>query len=83
MLGSPSALTWQGLESFGNLPWEMWGVLADPLQCLQSALISVIIQPFFFLLSHAVCQKQQVVPDASDCYLAFHKLTLHLQGDKQ
>ncbi|NXQ47061.1 CETP protein, partial [Catharus fuscescens] len=30
-----------------------------------------------------MCQKQQVAPDASDCYLAFHKLTLHLQGDKQ
>uniref|UniRef100_A0A8C5T4P1 Cholesteryl ester transfer protein n=1 Tax=Malurus cyaneus samueli TaxID=2593467 RepID=A0A8C5T4P1_9PASS len=30
-----------------------------------------------------LCQKEQVVPDASDCYLAFHKLTLHLQGDKQ
>ncbi|NWV35787.1 CETP protein, partial [Grantiella picta] len=29
------------------------------------------------------CQKEQVVPDASDCYLTFHKLTLHLQGDKQ
>ncbi|NXU12774.1 CETP protein, partial [Pardalotus punctatus] len=29
------------------------------------------------------CQKEQLVPDASDCYLAFHKLTLHLQGDKQ
>ncbi|NXE96960.1 CETP protein, partial [Menura novaehollandiae] len=29
------------------------------------------------------CQKDQVVPDASDCYLTFHKLTLHLQGDKQ
>ncbi|NWZ80501.1 CETP protein, partial [Poecile atricapillus] len=30
-----------------------------------------------------VCQKDQVAPDASDCYLTFHKLTLHLQGDKQ
>ncbi|NXB98811.1 CETP protein, partial [Orthonyx spaldingii] len=30
-----------------------------------------------------MCQKEQVVPDASDCYLTFHKLTLHLQGDKQ
>ncbi|NXO78820.1 CETP protein, partial [Sitta europaea] len=30
-----------------------------------------------------MCQKDQVTPDASDCYLAFHKLTLHLQGDKQ
>ncbi|RMC09217.1 hypothetical protein DUI87_14225 [Hirundo rustica rustica] len=30
-----------------------------------------------------LCQKDQVTPDASDCYLAFHKLTLHLQGDKQ
>ncbi|NXY18633.1 CETP protein, partial [Atrichornis clamosus] len=30
-----------------------------------------------------MCQKDQVVPDASDCYLTFHKLTLHLQGDKQ
>uniref|UniRef100_A0A8C0UJJ1 Cholesteryl ester transfer protein n=1 Tax=Cyanistes caeruleus TaxID=156563 RepID=A0A8C0UJJ1_CYACU len=30
-----------------------------------------------------VCQKDQVSPDASDCYLTFHKLTLHLQGDKQ
>ncbi|NXR77828.1 CETP protein, partial [Pycnonotus jocosus] len=29
------------------------------------------------------CQKEQVAPDASDCYLAFHKLTLHLQGDKE
>ncbi|NWW13671.1 CETP protein, partial [Oreocharis arfaki] len=29
------------------------------------------------------CQKDQVAPDASDCYLTFHKLTLHLQGDKQ
>lgn len=38
---------------------------------------------FFFHSSHAVCQKDQVAPDASDCYLTFHKLTLHLQGDKQ
>ncbi|XP_062356122.1 cholesteryl ester transfer protein [Cinclus cinclus] len=30
-----------------------------------------------------MCQKHQVAPDASDCYLTFHKLTLHLQGDKQ
>ncbi|NXD48603.1 CETP protein, partial [Corvus moneduloides] len=30
-----------------------------------------------------MCQKDQVVPDASGCYLTFHKLTLHLQGDKQ
>uniref|UniRef100_A0A8C3MPP2 Cholesteryl ester transfer protein n=1 Tax=Geospiza parvula TaxID=87175 RepID=A0A8C3MPP2_GEOPR len=30
-----------------------------------------------------MCQKDQVAPDASDCYLTFHKLTLHLQGDKQ
>ncbi|NWR51294.1 CETP protein, partial [Regulus satrapa] len=30
-----------------------------------------------------MCLKDQVAPDASDCYLAFHKLTLHLQGDKQ
>ncbi|NWU32889.1 CETP protein, partial [Hylia prasina] len=29
------------------------------------------------------CQKERFVPDASDCYLTFHKLTLHLQGDKQ
>ncbi|NXH84615.1 CETP protein, partial [Edolisoma coerulescens] len=29
------------------------------------------------------CQKEQVAPDASDCYLTFHKLILHLQGDKQ
>ncbi|NWT40921.1 CETP protein, partial [Chroicocephalus maculipennis] len=29
-----------------------------------------------------MCQKDQVAADASDCYLAFHKLTLHLQGDK-
>ncbi|NWI70266.1 CETP protein, partial [Todus mexicanus] len=30
-----------------------------------------------------VCQKDQVAADASDCYLTFHKLTLHLQGDKE
>ncbi|NWV09133.1 CETP protein, partial [Ptilonorhynchus violaceus] len=30
-----------------------------------------------------MCQKDQVVPDASGCYLTFHKLTLHLQGDKE
>ncbi|NXB89530.1 CETP protein, partial [Vidua chalybeata] len=30
-----------------------------------------------------MCQKDRVAPDASDCYLTFHKLTLHLQGDKQ
>ncbi|NXQ53460.1 CETP protein, partial [Anthoscopus minutus] len=30
-----------------------------------------------------ICQKDQVAPDTSDCYLTFHKLTLHLQGDKQ
>ncbi|NXT74273.1 CETP protein, partial [Zapornia atra] len=30
-----------------------------------------------------MCQKDQVAADASDCYLAFHKLTLHLQGDKE
>ncbi|XP_025959824.2 cholesteryl ester transfer protein [Dromaius novaehollandiae] len=29
------------------------------------------------------CQEDQVAADASDCYLAFHKLTLHLQGDKE
>ncbi|NXN36374.1 CETP protein, partial [Rhinoptilus africanus] len=29
-----------------------------------------------------MCQKDQVAADASDCYLTFHKLTLHLQGDK-
>ncbi|NXC50716.1 CETP protein, partial [Penelope pileata] len=29
------------------------------------------------------CQKEQVAADASDCYLSFHKLTLHLQGDKE
>ncbi|NXW55910.1 CETP protein, partial [Eurystomus gularis] len=29
------------------------------------------------------CQKDQVAADASDCYLAFHKLVLHLQGDKE
>ncbi|NWH77609.1 CETP protein, partial [Piaya cayana] len=30
-----------------------------------------------------MCQKDQVAADASDCYLSFHKLTLHLQGDKE
>ncbi|NXS09679.1 CETP protein, partial [Neodrepanis coruscans] len=35
------------------------------------------------LSSHAVCQEDQLVADASDCYLTFHKLTLHLQGDKE
>ncbi|NXD74079.1 CETP protein, partial [Eolophus roseicapillus] len=30
-----------------------------------------------------MCQKDQVAADASDCYLTFHKLTLHLQGDKE
>ncbi|NXY83685.1 CETP protein, partial [Alcedo cyanopectus] len=30
-----------------------------------------------------MCQKEQVAADASDCYLTFHKLTLHLQGDKE
>ncbi|NXK64292.1 CETP protein, partial [Sylvietta virens] len=30
-----------------------------------------------------MCQKDRVAPDASDCYSTFHKLTLHLQGDKQ
>ncbi|NXG54659.1 CETP protein, partial [Hemiprocne comata] len=30
-----------------------------------------------------MCQKDKVAPDASDCYLTFHKLTLHLQGDKE
>ncbi|KAJ7312142.1 hypothetical protein JRQ81_006486 [Phrynocephalus forsythii] len=28
------------------------------------------------------CAKSRVVVDTSDCYLAFHKLALHLQGDK-
>ncbi|NXU78944.1 CETP protein, partial [Oreotrochilus melanogaster] len=39
--------------------------------------------PTFFLPSRAGCQKDKVAADASDCYLAFHKLTLHLQGDKE
>uniref|UniRef100_A0A8C9FZM9 Cholesteryl ester transfer protein n=1 Tax=Pavo cristatus TaxID=9049 RepID=A0A8C9FZM9_PAVCR len=30
-----------------------------------------------------LCQEEQVAADASDCYLSFHKLTLHLQGDKE
>ncbi|NXA08389.1 CETP protein, partial [Sapayoa aenigma] len=30
-----------------------------------------------------MCQEDQLVADASDCYLTFHKLTLHLQGDKE
>ncbi|KAM6300726.1 cholesteryl ester transfer protein [Aegotheles albertisi] len=30
-----------------------------------------------------ICQKDRVAADASDCYLTFHKLTLHLQGDKE
>uniref|UniRef100_A0A8B9PTB2 Cholesteryl ester transfer protein n=1 Tax=Apteryx owenii TaxID=8824 RepID=A0A8B9PTB2_APTOW len=30
-----------------------------------------------------MCQEDQVAADASDCYLTFHKLTLHLQGDKE
>ncbi|XP_057286405.1 cholesteryl ester transfer protein isoform X2 [Pezoporus wallicus] len=30
-----------------------------------------------------MCQKDQVAADASDCYLTFHKLMLHLQGDKE
>ncbi|NXI59546.1 CETP protein, partial [Chloroceryle aenea] len=30
-----------------------------------------------------MCQKDQVAADASDCYLTFHKLVLHLQGDKE
>ncbi|KFV79922.1 Cholesteryl ester transfer protein, partial [Struthio camelus australis] len=29
-----------------------------------------------------MCQEDQVAADASDCYLTFHKLALHLQGDK-
>uniref|UniRef100_A0A8C8R6D6 Cholesteryl ester transfer protein n=1 Tax=Pelusios castaneus TaxID=367368 RepID=A0A8C8R6D6_9SAUR len=29
------------------------------------------------------CAKGRVAADTSDCYLTFHKLTLHLQGDKQ
>ncbi|NXJ84881.1 CETP protein, partial [Trogon melanurus] len=29
------------------------------------------------------CQKDRVAADGSDCYLIFHKLTLHLQGDKE
>ncbi|XP_074864850.1 cholesteryl ester transfer protein [Carettochelys insculpta] len=29
------------------------------------------------------CAKGRVATDASDCYLTFHKLVLHLQGDKQ
>uniref|UniRef100_A0A8C4Y1H7 Cholesteryl ester transfer protein n=1 Tax=Gopherus evgoodei TaxID=1825980 RepID=A0A8C4Y1H7_9SAUR len=29
------------------------------------------------------CAKGWVAADTSDCYLIFHKLTLHLQGDKQ
>ncbi|XP_060110387.1 cholesteryl ester transfer protein [Heteronotia binoei] len=28
------------------------------------------------------CEKELVVVDTSDCYLTFHKLILHLQGDK-
>uniref|UniRef100_A0A8C4W7K7 Cholesteryl ester transfer protein n=1 Tax=Gopherus evgoodei TaxID=1825980 RepID=A0A8C4W7K7_9SAUR len=31
----------------------------------------------------AACAKGWVAADTSDCYLIFHKLTLHLQGDKQ
>ncbi|XP_054253163.1 LOW QUALITY PROTEIN: cholesteryl ester transfer protein-like, partial [Indicator indicator] len=30
-----------------------------------------------------MCQRDQVAADASHCYLTFHKLTLHLQGDKE
>uniref|UniRef100_A0A8C2TIJ4 Cholesteryl ester transfer protein n=1 Tax=Coturnix japonica TaxID=93934 RepID=A0A8C2TIJ4_COTJA len=30
-----------------------------------------------------LCQEEQVAADASDCYLSFHKLKLHLQGDKE
>ncbi|NXS61736.1 CETP protein, partial [Brachypteracias leptosomus] len=30
-----------------------------------------------------MCQEDQLAADASDCYLAFHKLVLHLQGDKE
>ncbi|XP_054035551.1 cholesteryl ester transfer protein, partial [Dryobates pubescens] len=30
-----------------------------------------------------MCQRDQVAADASDCYLTFHKLILHLQGDKE
>ncbi|XP_067406044.1 cholesteryl ester transfer protein isoform X2 [Emydura macquarii macquarii] len=30
-----------------------------------------------------MCAKGRVAADTSDCYLTFHKLTLHLQGDKQ
>ncbi|KFP87348.1 PREDICTED: cholesteryl ester transfer protein [Apaloderma vittatum] len=29
------------------------------------------------------CQRDRVAADGSDCYLVFHKLTLHLQGDKE
>ncbi|XP_061450112.1 cholesteryl ester transfer protein [Rhineura floridana] len=29
-----------------------------------------------------LCEEERVVVDTSDCYLTFHKLTLHLQGDK-
>ncbi|NWR84566.1 CETP protein, partial [Furnarius figulus] len=30
-----------------------------------------------------MCQEDRLVADASDCYLSFHKLTLHLHGDKE
>ncbi|NWX91353.1 CETP protein, partial [Nothoprocta ornata] len=30
-----------------------------------------------------MCQEDQVAADASDCYLTFHKLSLHLQGEKE
>ncbi|NWQ63442.1 CETP protein, partial [Neopipo cinnamomea] len=30
-----------------------------------------------------MCQEDKLIADASGCYLTFHKLTLHLQGDKE
>lgn len=45
--------------------------------CLFSCLFTVCLR---LLLD---CGQGKVAADTSDCYLEFHKLTLHLQGDKE
>lgn len=45
--------------------------------CLFSCLFTVCLR---LLLD---CGQGKVAADTSDCYLDFHKLTLHLQGDKE
>lgn len=84
---SPPAPALQGPRSFGNLQQEVQGALAALLQ-LQVSAVSALSREYTshlssFSLSRAVCQEDQVAADASDCYLSFHKLTLHLQGDKE